>query len=650
MDFVETLTLKLPDLSEDTTIQEAAVGATRGLLVDFAAIHAGVTENFNNYTERTLRRALKSWTDPYPKPLIMNHDMQSEPIGRVVKARMNKEEDGTPFVSLQAAITDNEAVEKVLDGRYLTASVGGKALKATCSICEADWAKASLFDIPCEHRRGRKYEGQLATIDMQEVAFRELSVVNTPADSGATIRSVQPATEDDLKKAREAAVYHIDAQAEQLTNLSESTTAAPTSFMGSEVAELLKYARVIAEAHDDQDARAFRVQQVREAALEHPMSDGDCRVCENTAGTKKDGPYGKTNYADPGYQSDGKPRYPIDSADHVRAAWSYINMPKNAQKYSSNQVSRIKSRIKKAAKQYGVKLDTDDEATMSQSFQQPEDTDDDILAAVSSLGQTSTGESEEETSEEEPEPAASEDESSEESDEDTEDTEPSEDEDPDPEEESDETSEGDEEESDEVSDEEPVADSDEDTDSEEDEDSDEDTEPAASSDADSDSEDDTEASDDDSEESDLDTAADDQTIEELRAQLDNLQQENSKLRSALKRMLAERVVDAKVSLGIVPGEDYQEQVENHINRSASSLADTLQDLATWPAPTQPQSAASGQIPPHEEGPAPTSDSKDGNVTTIGGGEASSAERQKSTSEQAVENLTGLLSNRIPTRN
>lgn len=358
-------------------------------------------------------------------------------------------------------------------------------------------------------------------------------------------------------------------------------------------------------------------------------------------------PYGDVTYADPGYQSDGVKRYPLDTCKHTRSALSYISMSKNANKYTSSQLKRIKSRIKSAAKKCGIDV-SDQEALMSeinQELNSPEDTDDDILAAVDSLNQPADSD-EDETSEEEPESTASEDEASEESDE----------EDSDSEEDSDETEVGEEEageesdDSDEESDEEPVADSDEDTDPEEDEDPDEDTEPATSSDADSDSEDDTEASDETVEDSDLDEAADDQTVEELRAQLDSAQQENSKLRSALKRMLAERVVDAKVSLGIVPGEDYQGQVENHINRSASSLADTLQDLATWPAPTQPQSAASGQIPPHEEGPAPTSDSRDGNVTTIGGGEASSAERQKSTSERAVENLTGLLSNRIPTRN
>ena len=67
-------------------------------------------------------------------------------------------------------------------------------------------------------------------------------------------------------------------------------------------------------------------------------------------------PYGNVTYADPGYQGDKKKRYPIDSAEHVRAAWSYINQSKNAGAYSSSQLSAIKGRIKSAAKKFGIDI------------------------------------------------------------------------------------------------------------------------------------------------------------------------------------------------------------------------------------------------------------------------------------------------------
>lgn len=65
-------------------------------------------------------------------------------------------------------------------------------------------------------------------------------------------------------------------------------------------------------------------------------------------------PYGDVTYADPGYQSDGMHRYPLDTEAHCRAAWSYFNMPKNQAPYTSEQVAAIKGRIRAALKKFGV--------------------------------------------------------------------------------------------------------------------------------------------------------------------------------------------------------------------------------------------------------------------------------------------------------
>jgi hypothetical protein len=67
-------------------------------------------------------------------------------------------------------------------------------------------------------------------------------------------------------------------------------------------------------------------------------------------------PHRAAEYADPGYQSDGKQRYPIDKERHIRAAWSYINQPKNAALYTADQLKRIKDKIIAAWKE---KIDPD---------------------------------------------------------------------------------------------------------------------------------------------------------------------------------------------------------------------------------------------------------------------------------------------------
>jgi HK97 family phage prohead protease len=87
-----------------------------------------------------------------------------------------------------------------------------------------------------------------------------------------------------------------------------------------------------------------------------PFPVNELALASAKADAKK--PYGDVTYADPGYQSDGVKRYPLDSEAHCRAAWSYINMPKNADKYTSEQVSAIKGRIRAALKKYGVTVES----------------------------------------------------------------------------------------------------------------------------------------------------------------------------------------------------------------------------------------------------------------------------------------------------
>jgi hypothetical protein len=105
---------------------------------------------------------------------------------------MDKEEDGSSFVRLQIAITDPVAVQKVMDKRYLTGSVGGRAGKAVCSISGDDLANLDESGKPkmARFKRGQVYKGKLAFIDMQDISFKEYSFVNQPADSKSSVRAV----------------------------------------------------------------------------------------------------------------------------------------------------------------------------------------------------------------------------------------------------------------------------------------------------------------------------------------------------------------------------------------------------------------------------------------------------------------------------
>ena len=61
--------------------------------------------------------------------------------------------------------------------------------------------------------------------------------------------------------------------------------------------------------------------------------------------------YGNVEFADATNK-----KYPIDTPEHVRAAWKYINHKDNAAKYDPDEVAQIKDRIRKAAKKHQVTI------------------------------------------------------------------------------------------------------------------------------------------------------------------------------------------------------------------------------------------------------------------------------------------------------
>ncbi len=65
---------------------------------------------------------------------------------------------------------------------------------------------------------------------------------------------------------------------------------------------------------------------------------------------------GERKYGDVKFADETNKKYPIDTPEHVRAAWNYINHKDNAAKYDSGEVETIKKRIKQAAEKHGVEI------------------------------------------------------------------------------------------------------------------------------------------------------------------------------------------------------------------------------------------------------------------------------------------------------
>ena len=237
-DLVKLNLVDMVEVKDNFPVQAGGQPLQQGLLVRIAATHSGII-NRNNmfYLPDKMAAGAKSFTENFQKPILLNHDEQSDPIGRIVAARyvdtssyvkdkyrgktlrdaigrrdMPFDEklldsfvsgkmgygaqvdfvrtylsdsimddpgyEGLGFIQIDANITDKEAVSKFLDGRYLTGSVGAATDRATCSNCKQDWTKEG----PCDHKPGKIYDGVKCHLIAGNFLYDEYSVANKPAD------------------------------------------------------------------------------------------------------------------------------------------------------------------------------------------------------------------------------------------------------------------------------------------------------------------------------------------------------------------------------------------------------------------------------------------------------------------------------------
>jgi hypothetical protein len=101
----------------------------------------------------------------------------------------------------------------------------------------------------------------------------------------------------------------------------------------------------------------FEIQKADGSLVKHVFKSQIAESLEKIAQRKDTNPKeGKEKYGDVKFADEKNHKYPIDTEAHIRAAWNYINIPKNSSKYSSSDVSSIKSKIVAAWKS---KIDKD---------------------------------------------------------------------------------------------------------------------------------------------------------------------------------------------------------------------------------------------------------------------------------------------------
>ena len=57
------------------------------LVCEVNATHAGTLINNRIYPPDSMQNGITTWTKPYRKPVLINHDDSKDPVGRVISAK-----------------------------------------------------------------------------------------------------------------------------------------------------------------------------------------------------------------------------------------------------------------------------------------------------------------------------------------------------------------------------------------------------------------------------------------------------------------------------------------------------------------------------------------------------------------------------------
>lgn len=224
---------------------------------------------------------------------------------------------------LTAKIIDDGAWKKCLEGVYKGFSIGGRKLdKVGNKITEIEMTEISVVDRPANPDAKFTLAKSAKTAD-DTVGGYLVKVKAKPTPEQRALRKMAKVV-DALTKAGNPPAAHDGFSLP--AKKAEGATGGPNDSRPGENITRKGDGPTPCEAHGKIDCP-------------------DCVQKGGDAPGEGDKPYGNVKYADPGYQSDKKKRYPLDNEDHIRAAWNYINKPKNAGKYSPADAAKVKAAI-----------------------------------------------------------------------------------------------------------------------------------------------------------------------------------------------------------------------------------------------------------------------------------------------------------------
>jgi hypothetical protein len=214
-------------------------------------------------------------------------------VGKVTELNFNDDEHAIDVV---AKVVDDNEWDKVLEGVYTGFSIGGSYQK-----------------------RWKDGDQTRYTADPSEI-----SLVDRPCCQTATFFDVQKA---------DGSLAKVDFKAQPET---------------PELTEAPVVADPVAKSEGEYEVTGSEEDVARLAKMlnDHSLTVADViTITEGHLAKKDKAPEGEKQYGDVAFADAANKKYPIDTEEHIRAAWNYINKQKNADKYSADDLKAVKDKI-----------------------------------------------------------------------------------------------------------------------------------------------------------------------------------------------------------------------------------------------------------------------------------------------------------------
>lgn len=320
LSFIDSICIAQPSnkTGKDIALQMLDRDKEPVLKVQIDATHSGVLTNMRVYPGKKVKDGFTSFfskdrggSAAYDKPVLKHHDSYSDPVGRIISAKYTQLKTGqefdldflqpdevgnkgSGFVTVEAIISDQDTIKKILDGRFVSVSSGHHTDLAMCAICGED-----IYT--CEHMPGRRYneegertssdDGRLCYIITNNLIYDELSFVNVPAQPPAKLTNfnwadckdkqnilINSMTNGNKETVRTLVLCDKDDEINLLTGFKKSDTKKSTIVVNPTVADKLKAALSLPDANgDDKNVR----QDSNEDEVEQPEQNLKAETQDN---------------------------------------------------------------------------------------------------------------------------------------------------------------------------------------------------------------------------------------------------------------------------------------------------------------------------------------------------------------------------------